>query len=171
MYLVAPTPLAGDLLAARYPGVVVVPWSAAPPVGDALVVVVVDDEPARIRPWMDVLSRVFDPTRPVTDLDDLVAHCSTHLGAPLKRDAHTHRMLRRCDVRPAPAVWRSLTPAEAWVLLDLCDGRTPVQIADAHGVSLTTVRTQTGAIRRKLGVSSTLEAVALAWATGWLRTT
>jgi DNA-binding CsgD family transcriptional regulator len=44
-----------------------------------------------------------------------------------------------------------LTPAEARVLTALCEGRTPLQIAAAQGVAISTVRSQIGALRAKTG--------------------
>jgi len=44
-----------------------------------------------------------------------------------------------------------LTHAERRVLMGLIDGQRPVDMADAHGVALSTVRTQVAHIRAKLG--------------------
>jgi DNA-binding CsgD family transcriptional regulator len=46
---------------------------------------------------------------------------------------------------------RSLTPVETRVLRALCEGQSPDGIAQNHGVALSTVRTQIGALRAKLG--------------------
>jgi DNA-binding CsgD family transcriptional regulator len=46
-----------------------------------------------------------------------------------------------------------LTPAEARVLAALCEGRTPLQIAAAQGVAISTVRSQIGALRAKTGAA------------------
>lgn len=46
---------------------------------------------------------------------------------------------------------RSLTPVETRVLRALCAGQSPDGIAQSHGVALSTVRTQIGALRAKLG--------------------
>lgn len=48
----------------------------------------------------------------------------------------------------------ALTPAETRVLEALCSGVEPRQLARAHAVSLTTVRTQIAAIRSKVGAES-----------------
>ncbi|MCA3072718.1 MAG: helix-turn-helix transcriptional regulator [Rhodocyclaceae bacterium] len=45
-----------------------------------------------------------------------------------------------------------LTPSEREVLVALCDGLLPQDIADQRSVSLHTIRTQIGAIRGKVGV-------------------
>jgi DNA-binding CsgD family transcriptional regulator len=47
-----------------------------------------------------------------------------------------------------------LTPAEAQVLKSLCAGLRPQEIADRHGVALSTVRTQVGSLRAKTGSTS-----------------
>ena len=44
-----------------------------------------------------------------------------------------------------------LTPGETRVLVALCNGRDPAEIAALHGVALSTVRSQIGAIRMKTG--------------------
>lgn len=59
-----------------------------------------------------------------------------------------------------------LTPREFAVLEELAQGRTVRAIADAHGVSEATVRSQVRSIRRKLEVSSQLAAVAIYRAMG-----
>lgn len=46
-----------------------------------------------------------------------------------------------------------LTSSEAQVLHALCAGRSPAQIARERGVKLSTVRTQLGALRTKIGAS------------------
>lgn len=51
----------------------------------------------------------------------------------------------------------ALSNAEARVLAALGRGQVPVQIAREHGVALTTVRTQIGAIRDKTGADSIRE--------------
>jgi len=47
-----------------------------------------------------------------------------------------------------------LTLAEAAVLQGLCQGQRPQEIAQAHGVALSTVRSQVGSIRAKTGATS-----------------
>lgn len=60
-----------------------------------------------------------------------------------------------------------LTRREQEVLQHLVDGLDRTAIADAMYMSLNTVRTHTHHIFRKLGVHSTVEAVALALRAGW----
>jgi DNA-binding CsgD family transcriptional regulator len=52
-----------------------------------------------------------------------------------------------------------LTPGEARVLAALCRGVPPTEIADDHGVAISTVRSQIGSIRAKTGASSIRELV------------
>ena len=54
-----------------------------------------------------------------------------------------------------------LTVAETRVLLALAGGQAPREIADSHGVGLTTVRSQLAAIRTKTGTRSLRELVHL----------
>lgn len=50
-----------------------------------------------------------------------------------------------------------LTPAEESVLLGLCRGHKPTEIASAHGVAISTIRTHVNAIRLKTGAGSIRE--------------
>lgn len=54
-----------------------------------------------------------------------------------------------------------LTSAETSVLVALCEGEAPEQIAQRHGVALCTVRTQVLQTRSKLGARSTREMLAM----------
>ena len=53
----------------------------------------------------------------------------------------------------------ALTGAELNVLKALCAGARPKEVARAHGVSITTVRTQIGSIRTKTHTASIRELV------------
>jgi DNA-binding CsgD family transcriptional regulator len=55
-----------------------------------------------------------------------------------------------------------LSPGETRVLEALCRGDAPQAIAEAHGVAISTVRTQIGAIRRKTGAGSIRELARMA---------
>ena len=48
----------------------------------------------------------------------------------------------------------ALTPAETRVLAGLCEGLHPRELAQRHGVSLATVRSQIGSLRAKTGAGS-----------------
>ncbi len=65
--------------------------------------------------------------------------------------------------------FEQLTNRERQVLLALADGSCVSQIAEAWVVSEATVRSQVRGVLTKLGVSSQLEAVALAHRSGWNR--
>lgn len=70
--------------------------------------------------------------------------------------------LERSGRRRANAAFEQLTHREALVLGALIDGLSAEEIAAAHFVALTTVRSQIRAVLQKLGVRSQLAAVAIA---------
>jgi len=63
--------------------------------------------------------------------------------------------------------FESLSRREGEVLRLLMDGMSVNKIAETSFVSVGTVRTQVKAVLRKLGVSSQVAAVALAYKIGW----
>lgn len=65
------------------------------------------------------------------------------------------------------APFKALTPRERAVLAALAKGQRAETIAAAAFLSEATVRSQIRCVLAKLGVSSQLEAVALAWTVGW----
>jgi len=73
-----------------------------------------------------------------------------------------HLRLERAQSRRAQAIFEQLTHREALVLAALTDGLSADEIARAHFVALTTIRSQIRAVLQKLGVRSQLAAVALA---------
>ena len=66
------------------------------------------------------------------------------------------------------ALFTGLTRREAQVLRELALGTSPEEVARTSFVSLNTVRTQIRGILAKLGVTSVVAAVALAYRTGWM---
>lgn len=68
------------------------------------------------------------------------------------------------------APFKALTPRERAVLAALAKGQRAETIAAAAFLSEATVRSQIRCVLAKLGVSSQLEAVALAWTVGWFPT-
>lgn len=68
---------------------------------------------------------------------------------------------RVCGQLAVEAYGRSvgLTPAEVKVLGLLCDGVEPTEVAERHGVKISTVRAQIGSIRVKTGAASIRELV------------
>ncbi len=66
------------------------------------------------------------------------------------------------------SVFHGLTRREAEVLTQLALGTSPEDVAKNSYVSLNTIRTQIRGVLAKLGVTSVVAAVALAYRTGWL---
>ena len=75
--------------------------------------------------------------------------------------------IERAGMRRALSPFEQLTQRERRVLAALVDGMSAEEIADAHYVALTTVRSQIRAVLQKLGVRSQLAAVAYANRVGW----
>jgi DNA-binding NarL/FixJ family response regulator len=106
-------------------------------------------------------------------LDQVVATIADVLdGAPLLGRATREAMLdelriERAGQRRALSPFERLTLRERCVLGALVDGMSAEEIAEAHFVSLTTVRSQIRAVLQKLGVRSQLAAVAHANRVGW----
>lgn len=106
-------------------------------------------------------------------LDRLLATVSAVVtGEPAVPDVERHRLIgawRRwqASTDAAAGPFAHLTRREATVLRHLMDGRSVKTIAASSSVSETTVRSQVRCILSKLGVSSQLEAVAMALRIGW----
>mgnify|MGYP001822140592 CR=1 FL=1 len=79
--------------------------------------------------------------------------------------AELRRLLAEQDQRQAP--FAALSPREQQVLAGLMDGQAPSDLAEEHYVSVATVRTQIKSLLAKLGVSSQLQAVAMAHRNEW----
>lgn len=111
-------------------------------------------------------------SRPVADLLDAVTDVLA-TGTLLDRHEREEHLalLRRheAEQRDRLAPFERLTPREAAVLRELCEGRSVDRIARDSVVSVATVRTQVRAILAKLGVGSQLAATALARQSGWYR--
>jgi DNA-binding NarL/FixJ family response regulator len=73
----------------------------------------------------------------------------------------------RASERRRMAPFDELTPREQDVLRALVDGHSADAVARTHDVSLTTIRSQIGAVLRKLEVTSQIGAVALARQAAW----
>jgi two-component system nitrate/nitrite response regulator NarL len=82
------------------------------------------------------------------------------LAHPSAGDRHDEDRRTRRDLT-------TLTPAEARILWALMRGRSADDIARDHVVSIATVRTQIKQVLGKLGATSQLSAVALAWRVDW----
>jgi two-component system, NarL family, nitrate/nitrite response regulator NarL len=89
-----------------------------------------------------------------------------------RHNAERHELLEswrqhRNEERQRLAPFEQLTVREHEVLLALTLGHSAEEIAEAHYVSITTVRSHIRSILTKLGVNSQLAAVALAVRAGW----
>jgi DNA-binding NarL/FixJ family response regulator len=109
-----------------------------------------------------------------TELETLV-HVLTAVreGRPVLDEGRRQDLLAaarrmRADAEARLAPFRSLSPREDEVLCSMAAGMPAAAIAAAAYVSEATVRTQIRAVLTKLGVSSQLQAVALARRAGWL---
>ena len=106
-------------------------------------------------------------------LDVVVATLADVLaGTPLigraTREALADELrIERASLRRALSPFERLTLRERRVLAALVDGLSAEEIAEAHFVALTTVRSQIRAVLQKLGVRSQLAAVAQANRVGW----
>jgi len=107
-------------------------------------------------PFETLLSTVLDVVaqRPVL---------STAQRYELMAELRCARAARSKDLAP----FKTLTPRERAVLSALARGQRAETIAAAAFLSEATVRSQIHGVLAKLGVSSQLEAVALAWTVGW----
>lgn len=93
---------------------------------------------------------------------DHVLSGGTILGRADRVALLDHLRRERALMLRSHATFERLTQREALVLGALVDGLSAEEIADAHFVALTTVRSQIRAVLQKLGVRSQLAAVALA---------
>jgi two-component system, NarL family, nitrate/nitrite response regulator NarL len=106
-------------------------------------------------------------------LDEVVATLGDVLaGTPLIGRATRETLvdelrIERASMRKALSPFERLTLRERRVLAALVDGLSAEEIAEAHFVALTTVRSQIRAVLQKLGVRSQLAAVAHANRVGW----
>lgn len=102
-----------------------------------------------------------------------VAAITTTLGGGSPQSVDERRELlsalsaHRSSRREHEDRFASLTAKEREVLVALCGGSAPAEIAAEQFVSLTTVRTHIRAIHRKLDVRSQAEATSYARAAGW----
>lgn len=94
----------------------------------------------------------------------LVGGGGTVIGRADRSALLEHLRLERAGTLRAHATFEQLTRRETLVLGALVDGLTAEEIAEAHFVALTTVRSQIRAVLQKLGVRSQLAAVAVATA-------
>jgi DNA-binding NarL/FixJ family response regulator len=109
----------------------------------------------------------------VAFLDDVVAHVEDAvagrplLGVTQRRELLDELRAHRASLDRSRSPFERLTPREQRVLGALVDGLSGEEIAKAHYVAVTTVRSQVRGILQKLGVRSQLAAVATAVRAGW----
>jgi DNA-binding NarL/FixJ family response regulator len=109
-----------------------------------------------------------------TDLADLVGVvAAVAAGEQVLGDGHRQELLAaarraRSEETTRLAPFTQLSRREDEVLRALADGQSAAAIASAAYVSEATVRTQIRAVLTKLGVTSQLQAVAVARRAGWL---
>lgn len=99
------------------------------------------------------------------EVDEVLGHViagETVLGRADRAALLDELRLERAGAQRAHATFERLTQREALVLGSLIDGLNADEIAEAHFVALTTVRSQIRAVLQKLGVRSQLAAVAVA---------
>ena len=102
---------------------------------------------------------------PLDEVDSTLRHLldgGTAIGRADRAALLAELRRERAGTQRAHATFERLTQCEARVLGAMSDGLSADQIAEAHFVALTTVRTQIRAVLRKLGVRSQLAAVAIA---------
>lgn len=107
---------------------------------------------------------------PIAEIVDRIVTLLRHedlISADRRNDLleklESHRSEREGRFMP----FESLSRREGEVLRLLMDGMSVMKIAETSFVSVGTVRTQVKAVLRKLGVSSQVAAVALAYKMGW----
>ena len=96
------------------------------------------------------------PLRPVA-LVVAVVPLPTHLGLPQAMVVFGRRQMADTLAVGHFARLHGLTPAEESVLLGLCRGHKPTDIATTNGVAISTIRTHVNALRFKTGASSIRE--------------
>ncbi len=104
-------------------------------------------------------------TTPLDEVDATLARVTSGgsiIGRTERSQLLEHLRLERAQSRRAEAIFEQLTHREALVLAALTDGLNADEIARAHFVALTTVRSQIRSVLQKLGVKSQLAAVAIA---------
>jgi two-component system, NarL family, nitrate/nitrite response regulator NarL len=113
---------------------------------------------------------VFDKAQPFDQLVDTLhdaAQGLTVMSRGARADLLASLRSSRLDHRRRRAPFESLTSREQDVLRGLLEGHSAEEIAVAHTVALSTVRSHIKSLLRKLGVNSQLAAVALARESDW----
>jgi DNA-binding NarL/FixJ family response regulator len=105
----------------------------------------------------------------VIDAISRVASGETVLGVSVREGLLAELRAHRNQISERTAQFQTLTRREADVLRALANGISPEDVARTSFVSLNTIRTQIRGILAKLGTSSMVGAVGLAYRSGWLQ--
>ena len=105
------------------------------------------------------------PLREIEDTLGRLARNETVLGVSVREGLLSRLRAQRQSDTERNALFLGLTRREAQVLRALALGASPEEVARASFVSLNTVRTQIRGVLAKLGVTSVVAAVALAYRT------
>ncbi len=112
---------------------------------------------------------VLSKSEPLTDIVETILQVAGGQAVRAAQRAELATELRRLlteqDERQAP--FATLSPRERQVLAGLMDGQAPAVLAERNYVSVATVRSQIKSVLGKLGVSSQLQAVAMAHRSRW----
>ena len=112
---------------------------------------------------------VLSKSEPLNDIVDTILRAADGEAVRTAQRAELavelHRLMAEQNQRQSP--FDGLSPRERQVLAGLMDGVRPSVLAERNYVSVATVRTQIKGLLGKLGVSSQLEAVAMAHRSRW----
>lgn len=114
----------------------------------------------------------LNKTAPVDVLIDTVARGTQGedvMDATVRHDLLFELRRKRREEQVRDRAFARLTPREREVLVALAEGKTVACLAREWTVAQTTIRSQVRGILTKFGVSSQLEAVAMARKCGWLQ--
>lgn len=140
--------------------------------GAAVAVLFCSTEPIAAARWIEIgASAVLTHAAPLREIEDTLARLArseTVLGVSVREGLLSRLRSQRQIDAERNALFLGLTRREAQVLRALALGASPEEVARTSFVSLNTVRTQIRGVLAKLGVTSVVAAVALAYRTGWM---
>lgn len=112
---------------------------------------------------------VLSKSEPLDDIVGTVLQVANGQAVRSAQRAELEIELRQltAEEHEREAPFEQLSPREQQVLAGLMDGRAPAVLAEENYVSVATVRSQIKSLLAKLGVSSQLEAVAMAHRSRW----
>ncbi len=112
---------------------------------------------------------VLSKSEPLTDIVETILQVAGGQAVRATQRAELavqlDRLMAEQDERQA--LFAELSPRERQVLAGLMDGRSPALLAEQNYVSVSTIRAQIKSVLRKLGVTSQLQAVAMAHQSRW----